>query len=55
MGTNLNDVQAGSTGPSHVDGDGLDQCTLGKVLDLLRHSGTVKQGLSLSLQQSYWS
>lgn len=49
MGTNLNDVQASSTGPSHVDGDGLDQCTLGKVLDLLRHSGTVKQGLSLSL------
>lgn len=48
-GAYLNDIQASSTGPSHIDGDGLDQRTLGKVLDLLRHSGAIKQGLSLSL------
>lgn len=47
--TYLNDIQASSTSPSHIDGDRFDQCTLGKVLDLLRHSSTVKQGLSLSL------
>lgn len=49
MGTNLNDIQASSTGPSDVNSDGLHQCTLGKVLYLFRHSGTIKQGLSLSL------
>lgn len=45
----LDDIQAGSAGPAHVDSDGFDQRTLGKVLDLLGHSGTEKQGLSLSL------
>lgn len=51
-GIYLNDIQASSTSPSHIDGDRLDQCTLGKVLDLLRHSSTVKQGLSLALSCS---
>ena len=46
----LNDVQAGSAGPAHVDGDGFDQGTLGKVLDLLGHGGTKQKSLSLALQ-----
>lgn len=50
--TYLNDIQASSTSPSHIDGDRFDQCTLGKVLDLLRHCSTVEQGLSLSLSCS---
>lgn len=47
----LDDIQASSTGPAHVDGDGFDQCTLREVLNLLGHSGTEEQGLSLSLDR----
>lgn len=47
----LNNIQAGSTRPAHVNGDGFDQGTLSKVLDLFRHSGTEEQGLSLALEE----
>lgn len=45
----LDDIQAGSTRSAYVNGDGFDQSTLGKILDLLGHGGTEKQGLPLSL------
>lgn len=48
--TYLDDIQTSSTGPAHVDSDGFDQRALGKVLDLLWHSGTEEQSLSLSLR-----
>lgn len=45
----LNNVQAGGSCSAHVDGDGFDQSTFSKVLDLLGHGGTEEQRLSLTL------
>lgn len=49
--TYLDDIQAGSTSSAHINSDGFDQRTLGKVLDLFGHSGAEEQGLSLSLEE----
>mmetsp|Transcript_14242 Transcript_14242/g.21071 ORF Transcript_14242/g.21071 Transcript_14242/m.21071 type:complete len:260 (-) Transcript_14242:832-1611(-) len=43
----LNDVQVGSTGPSNVNQDRLDQNIFGKVLELFGHCGAEEQSLSL--------
>lgn len=45
----LHNIQAGSTCSPNVNGDGLHQGTLGKVLDLLGHCGTEEEGLPLAL------
>lgn len=45
----LHNIQAGSTRSSHINGDGLHQGTLGKVLDLLGHCGTEEESLPLAL------
>lgn len=50
--SHLNDIQAGSASPTHVDSDGFDQCTLGEILDLLGHGGAEEQSLSLSLNKN---
>ena len=47
----LGDIQTGRTWSANMYSDGLDQGTLGKVLDPLRHGGTEKQGLSLTLEE----
>lgn len=47
----LDDIQAGGPGTTHIDGDGLHQGALGKILDLLGHGGTEQQGLPLALRK----
>lgn len=48
----LDDIKAGCSSTTHIDGDRLYQGTLGKVLNLLRHGGTEEQSLPLALRKA---